>query len=485
MTSTCVTKIWRRFLTLGSHTPSDQDVVTAFSSVGIQLCDPESVESGPGILFLDRVGDKTYDYLRELSNGGLNRVLVVVFEKGASSGCGVWKLLNAGATDVLECCDVNQIAAAAVAKFDRWAEVDRIVDSPLVKENLVGASPVWKAVLRRTVEVARFTDSSVLILGESGTGKELLARLIHTLDTRADKGELIVLDCTTVVPELSGSEFFGHERGSYTNATYARDGAFALADHGTLFLDEVGELTPRLQAELLRVVQEGAYKRVGSNSWKKTKFRLICATNRNLLCEGESDFRRDFFHRIAGWTCVLPPLRERVADIPCLVEHFMSALWPDRHMPQLAGAVRDYLISREYKGNVRELKAVVERMVRCHVGPGPLTVGDIDESARPVISDVLREWRDNRFEEAIRRAVATGVGLKEIGTAATETAIRIAIGDENGNLQRAARRLGVTDRALQMRRASKRGDPVALALRPATFGLENQGVLSVSEPDSK
>ncbi|HJR06721.1 MAG TPA: sigma 54-interacting transcriptional regulator [Pyrinomonadaceae bacterium] len=465
-------KVWCRFLTRGRGAPSERDTVAAISGAGLTVCAHDAnarsnnnngggCNGSSGILFFDGACEEVYDFLRESSRGGLERVLAIACGgKGALANGDAWELLCAGASDVLAWSHPSETAAAAAARFARWAEVDRIVESPLVKENLVGESPAWKSVLRRAVEVARFTDSSVLILGESGTGKELLARLIHTLDARPNKGELIILDCTTVVAELSGSEFFGHERGSYTSATYAREGAFALADRGTLFLDEVGELTPRLQSELLRVVQDGTYKRVGSNAWKQTSFRLVCATNRNLLCEEESQFRRDFFHRIAGWTCVLPSLAERTADIPHLVRHFLRRLCTNGdEPPELDEPVREYLLGREYRGNVRELKAVVERMARRHVGGGAITVGDVDEMMRPSShagNSASREWRDDGFESAIRRAVALGVGLKEIGNAATETAIRVAVGDEDGNLQRAARRLGVTDRALQMRRASQR-----------------------------
>src|SRR4029450_9990071 len=125
-----------------------------------------------------------------------------------------------------------------------------------------------------------------------------------------------------VVLSLSGSEFFGHEKGAFTGAVAAREGAFAMADGGTLFLDEVGELPPPLQAELLRVIQEGMYKRVGSNVWRRTNFRLLCATNRSLLDPStEGLFRRDLYHRIAAWTCHLPSLRERADDIPILARH--------------------------------------------------------------------------------------------------------------------------------------------------------------------
>src|SRR5262249_38330331 len=161
-----------------------------------------------------------------------------------------------GAGDVLTADRPAEIAA----RLERWNEVDRMVQSPLVRRNLVGNSPAWIATLREIVEAAAFSDASLLLLGESGTGKEQLSPLVHTLDARLPKGELVILDCTTVVADLSGSEFFGHERGAFTGAAGSREGAFALADGGTLFLDEVGELPPALQAQLLRVVQEGTFK---------------------------------------------------------------------------------------------------------------------------------------------------------------------------------------------------------------------------------
>jgi transcriptional regulator with GAF, ATPase, and Fis domain len=268
---------------------------------------------------------------------------------------------------------------------------------------------------------------------------------------------LVLLDCTTVVPELSGSEFFGHQRGAFTGAVAAREGAFAMADEGTLFLDEVGELPTGLQAELLRVVQEHTYKRVGSNTWQETNFRLVCATHRDLLQEeSQGRFRRDLYYRIATWTCKLPPLRERPDDILLLAHHFLRQSGSNEDGGGFEPEVCEYLLKREYPGNARDLKQVVSRMACRHVGSGPITAGDIPPEERPRSEGGTHEWRGRSFDHAIRCAVAGGAGLKEIHQAVAETAIQIALGDENGNLQRAARRLGVTSRALQMRRATQR-----------------------------
>jgi transcriptional regulator with GAF, ATPase, and Fis domain len=218
----------------------------------------------------------------------------------------------------------------------------------------------------------------------------------------------------------------------------------------------VGELPLTLQAELLRVVQERTYKRVGSNVWEQTDFRLVCATNRDLLQEeSQGRFRRDLYYRIAGWTCKLPSLRERPEDILPLAEHFLRHLRPNQ-VPEMDRAVREYLCQRVYPGNVRDLKQVVSRMSYRHVGPGPLTAGDIPPEDRPSVEAAPSEWCDGSFEAAIGRAVGMGIGLKEISHTAVNTAIRIAVASSSGNLSRAARQLGVTERALQMRRASRR-----------------------------
>jgi transcriptional regulator with GAF, ATPase, and Fis domain len=330
-----------------------------------------------------------------------------------------------------------------------------------VQNLLVGRSSAWTRVVRQVVEIARFTDASVLVTGESGTGKELVARMIHDLDSRPRKGELVVVDCTTVVPTLSGSEFFGHEKGAFTGAVTTRDGAFALADGGTLFLDEIGDLPLQLQGELLRVVQEGMYKRVGSNAWRRTSFRLLCATNRNLLEESAAGrFRRDLYYRIAAWKCHLPSLRERSEDIPLLTQHFLAQSRPGATVSLVDDAVGELLLTREYPGNVRELKQLVSRIGSRHEGPGPISVGDVPAEERPRPDWQGGPWHDERLELCIREAIAHGVTLRELIRVVGETAIRVATVDE-GTLRGAARRLGVTDRALQLRKAASRKPPDA------------------------
>lgn len=451
-------KAWLHFFE-GNGAPVKDSIAKELLRAGVETDDPDGgFPSGPGLVFFDEATLRLCEFLREASRNGVERVLAVAFPHSAPASEWSWRLLQAGASDVFSWNHSDTPAEEISARLARWADVDRLVDSPLVRNNLVGRSPSWSSLLRRIVEAARFTDAStILIMGETGTGKELAARLIHTLDPRPDKRDLVVLDCTTIVPELSGSEFFGHERGAYTSAVAPREGAFALANGGTLFLDEVGDLPLTLQAQLLRVIQERTYKRVGGNSWLKTDFRLVCATNKDLFEEvARGRFRRDLYYRIANWACRLPSLRERTGDILPLAHHFMKELRPNQYPSELDEPVRTYLLQRDYPGNVRDLKQLICRIVDRHVGPGPITLGDIPEEERPLAECEEKEWRDTPFEQAIRQALSLGVGLKKIGRAAEETAIRIVVADENGNLQRAAQKLGVTDRALQMRQAARR-----------------------------
>jgi len=395
------------------------------------------------------------DQVKSCSELGRRRVLGVTAGAAPLRAHETLSLLHAGCTEVLAWDGSERSVGRARALLERWHAVEQVLESPLVAQNLVGSSPAWLKVLRESIEVARFTSASVLILGESGTGKELLARLIHALDARPTKGQLLVLDCATVVPELSGSEFFGHERGAFTGAADSRDGAFKLAHGGTLFLDEVGELRPPLQAQLLRVIQEGTFKRLGSNAWHKTDFRLICATHRDLtggVATGE--FRQDFYHRIATWVCRLPSLRERPEDIPRLAASFARQLRPAAAL-DFDDAAREYLLGRAYPGNVRELRQLVCRMVQRHVGPGPITMGSIPEEARTWHGE--QDWPDAELELSVRRALAKGIALKQLGRRVEELAVRIAVADAEGSLQGAALRLGVSDRALQLRRANQRG----------------------------
>jgi len=212
-----------------------------------------------------------------------------------------------------------------------------------------------------------------------------------------------------------------------------------------------------LKAQLLRVVQEHTYKRVGGNAWQKTDFRLVCATNRDLLQQvHQGKFRADLYFRIASFVCKLPPLRERHEDVIPLAEYFLRVIHPNGEPPQFDESVRHYLLTKEYPGNVRDLRQIVSRLMYRYSGGGIISLGNVPPNERPEIERQDTTWSDGDFERVIRRAVLLGAGLKEIGRAAEDVAIQIATDEENGNLQLAARRLGVTDRTLQLRCANRR-----------------------------
>jgi transcriptional regulator with GAF, ATPase, and Fis domain len=439
------------------ETLTSEDLVSRFQNSLIQMCPYHPGNgSGPGIVIASEINSQICDFVRDVSKDKTERIVVVVPEGTWLANSNPWQILQAGASDVLVCDQIPDLAPVIAAKFQRWQEIDDLANSALVRNSLVGRSRAWKSVLRHLIEVARFTDDPVVLMGETGTGKELAARLIHTLDRNRNDRDLVVLDCTTIVPDLSGSELFGHEKGSFTGAISSRDGAFALANGGTLFLDEVGELSMSLQIQLLRVLQEHTYKRVGSNVWNKADFRLICATNRELTnYQALGQFRRDLYYRIAHWVVQMPPLRERVEDIIALVEYFMKQARPDQEPPELDDKVQEYFLTREYPGNVRDLRNLVFRIIARHLGPGPISIGEIPSDERPIDETDDPSHHDFGIEQSIRRAVASGLGLKEIRKIVEETSIRIVIDNEGGNLQRAARILNVTDRTLQKRRANQ------------------------------
>jgi transcriptional regulator with PAS, ATPase and Fis domain len=209
------------------------------------------------------------------------------------------------------------------------------------------------------VEKTAATDSSVLISGESGTGKELVAKSFHQFSRRRTEA-FIDINCGAIQETLLESEMFGYEKGAFTNADTSKPGLFELADRGTLFLDEIGELSPRLQVKLLRVLETHSFFRVGGVKQVKVDFRLVAATNKNLLEEvRENRFRQDLFYRINTVTVEIPALRERVDDIPLLVAHFTKV--PGQEPVPVSNEAMELLREYSWPGNVRELKNVLER----------------------------------------------------------------------------------------------------------------------------
>jgi transcriptional regulator with GAF, ATPase, and Fis domain len=238
------------------------------------------------------------------------------------------------------------------------------IDKTSMFEEIVGASPPLRTVLSHVSKVAP-TDSTVLITGETGTGKELVARAIHKRSPRSPRA-FVSVNCTAIPPALIASELFGHEKGAFTGAVQRRQGRFELADGGTIFLDEVGELPAETQMTLLRVLQEREFERVGGSGPIRVNVRVIAATNRDLaVAIADRTFRADLFYRLNVFPLEVPALRERRTDIPLLVEYFIHR-YAKRAGKRIHGITKDTLSllqSYDWPGNIRELQNVIERAV--------------------------------------------------------------------------------------------------------------------------
>jgi transcriptional regulator with GAF, ATPase, and Fis domain len=231
-------------------------------------------------------------------------------------------------------------------------------------EQVIGNSPALETVLEQVERVAP-TDSTVLIQGETGTGKELIAHAIHNISSRCGHS-FVRLNCAAIPLDLLESELFGHEKGAFTGAIAQKIGRFELADKGTLFLDEVGDIPPALQPKLLRVLQEQEFERLGSTRTHQVDVRLVAATNRNLMeMANQGEFRSDLYYRLNVFPVLLPPLRERREDIPALVAHFVDICGRrmNRQIQHIPPATMSALSSYPWPGNIRELQNLIERAV--------------------------------------------------------------------------------------------------------------------------
>ncbi len=231
-----------------------------------------------------------------------------------------------------------------------------------MSDGIVGSSGALQSVLTRVAKVAP-TNSTVLITGETGTGKEMVARAIHKASRRSERA-FVSVNCAAIPTSLIATELFGHEKGAFTGAHQRRLGRFELADGGTIFLDEVGELPAETQVTLLRVLQEREFERIGGNRRIASDVRLIAATNRDLQAAvADGLFRSDLFYRLDVFPIEMPPLRERKEDIPLLVEHFLDrfARRTGKRVPRIRQKTLDQLQAYHWPGNIRELQNVIER----------------------------------------------------------------------------------------------------------------------------
>ncbi len=312
--------------------------------------------------------------------------------------------------------------------------------------DLVGTSPEIEQVRRLIAQVGP-TEARVLVLGESGTGKELVANAIHRRSPRA-RLPFVSVNCAAIPRDLVESEMFGHERGAFTGATARRIGRFELADTGTLFLDEVGDLQLDAQAKLLRVLESGEIQRIGAERSQRVDVRVVSATNRRLEdAVANGTFREDLYFRLNVFPIELPPLRSRLGDIPELVAHLAARLRP-RHPPQFTPDALDALARHSWPGNIRELANIVERLA--------IVAGD--EVTAELVPHVLRNTSVPAHpSEPVAGFVDNGRGLTDrlddyerglISGALTQASGKIAeaarmLKTDRGNLYRRMRRLGI------------------------------------------
>ncbi|HID23309.1 MAG TPA: sigma-54-dependent Fis family transcriptional regulator, partial [Planctomycetaceae bacterium] len=290
------------------------------------------------------------------------------------------------------------------------------------KWNLIGESAAMREVYR-LIERAGPSDKAILICGESGTGKELVARALHKNSSRAHK-PLVAINCTALSESLLESELFGHEKGAFTGASAAKPGLFEIADGGTLFIDEIGDMPGLMQAKLLRVLEDGSFRRVGSHQERRVNVRVISATHRDLAEEvRQGRFRDDLYYRINVMSIDLPPLRERTGDLPLLISHFLGPDW------KIEKDALERMERYHWPGNVRQLINVIERA--------------------KILADGHVITKDDLPAEIAKPSVHQPAVDMDGTLAALERARIIeALDQARGNKTRAAQALGITRRSL-------------------------------------
>ncbi|MFT5685221.1 MAG: two-component system response regulator AtoC [Myxococcota bacterium] len=316
---------------------------------------------------------------------------------------------------------------------------------------IIGRTSAMRRIYTRIEKVAD-KPTTVLITGESGTGKELVAQALHDNSSRTNQA-FIQVNCGAIPENLFESELFGHEKGSFTGAATSKPGRFELADGGTLFLDEIGELPLSMQVKLLRVIQDGTFDRVGGIRSRTVDVRLVAATNRDLKTEvKEGRFREDLFYRLSVIPIELPPLRDRIDDIPLLAKHFICGFNP-RLGTEVEGVTPEAITAMKaygWPGNIRELENLMERSMLL-ADPGARMLGPADLSG---LGEPQEDAEDAQGPDGPPGALQ-GLGLKEYVRAHTERLerahIQRALSDSSGNVTHAARALGISRKSLQIK----------------------------------
>ena len=397
----------------------------------------------PVVITPENIGSFSSELVRRLEAAGLRNgcSAPLVTAKGV---LGVLNVVWAGDRPVSDD-DVSLLSQVAVqiaiaienalayrqiqALKDRLAEEKLYLEEEIQTEHnfgeIVGESPAFQAALRKTETVAA-TNAAVLILGETGTGKELVARAIHDLSPRRSR-TFVKVNCAAIPTGLLESELFGHEKGAFTGAIARKLGRFELADQGTLFLDEVGDIPLELQPKLLRALQEQEFERLGSNQTIRVDVRVVAATNRDLIrMVGDREFRSDLFYRLNVFPIQIPPLRERREDIPLLVRYFAQkySRQMDRHILSIPTEAMEAMSAYSWPGNIRELENFIERAVILSPGPGlRIPIAELRDAAGAAQAydatleeaereHILRVLRETRWRLSGEGGAAERLGMK-------------------------------------------------------------------------
>lgn len=324
----------------------------------------------------------------------------------------------------------------AIKNYELQKEIDQLREEKHQKysfQNIIAIDDKMQEVFRLMNKVLN-NNINVLITGESGTGKELIAKAIHYNGNRKDK-PFIIVNCASIPRELLESEFFGHEKGSFTGAYTKKIGKFEIANEGTIFLDEIGELDISLQSKLLRVIQEKTFERVGGNEVIKTDVRIIAATNRNLKkCVEDKTFREDLYYRLSAFPISIPPLRERKGDILLLAQHFIKVYSENlnKKPPKISKKVASALLEYPWPGNVRELENFIQRAII-------LSEKDTIELEDLPLSLQHYSIPDSKIDPEVIIQSDVILPLEEIEKKAIEQAIKLC----EGNINLAAKKLNI------------------------------------------
>ncbi len=349
----------------------------------------------------------------------------------------------------------NALLADALAEANERLRAENVylrgeVEARYSFEGIIGDAPVMQKVFDVTQKVAQ-TDTTVLVTGETGTGKDLLARAIHYTGTRREK-KFVTQNCGALPETLLESELFGHQRGAFTGAHADKKGLFEVADGGTIFLDEIGEMEPGMQVRLLRVLQDGEIRPLGSSETRTVDVRVVAATNRDLKKRVEEGrFREDLYYRLRVVEIHLPPLRERSSDIPALAHHFLdqASTRMARTFAGFSRAAMDRLVAYDWPGNIRELANEIERTAAL-TDPGA-TIGpaDLSEHVRSGAAPVVLGGGESLVALIVDQEVPIEEWDLNLAVDRLKRAMLIRALREDGSKSRAAERLGIPRQSLQ------------------------------------